>query len=240
MSDYKGMLEDDWYQSQFLPMKFRKGEWDWGVPGMIQGPWDAWKREVDSAYGKGPGVTTDQQIEDALSVGSLALPMGAVRGGFARGAVGRNMARAVEKPSAVKAATHGAYAEDSVKGDVRAQLDQGLANLRQMRENLDIPDDTYSGAPVKIPEYKQTPVDVYMKWADETITTPEDKAGWARFLRKERSLEGYLDPGDAAWLKRYEAETTEPTHAGTKTVHDASGYLSALLAAVARSQEGEK
>jgi hypothetical protein len=78
--------EEDWYQSQFLPIKTRKGEWDWGVPGMIQAPWDAWKREYDSAWGIGPGVTQDQQIEDAMSIAGLMAGGGV--GGVPKGALG--------------------------------------------------------------------------------------------------------------------------------------------------------
>ena len=63
--------EEDWYQMHFLPIKARKGEIGLGVPGIIQEPWDAWKREWDSARGIGEGVTQDQQIEDALAITGL-------------------------------------------------------------------------------------------------------------------------------------------------------------------------
>lgn len=121
MSDYRGLLEEeDWYQSQFFPIKTRKGQWDWGVPNMIQQPWDAWVRQIDAARGVGPGVTPDQQIEDALSVASLLSPAGLLRGGAAKGAVGaaRSTGAATVAPvrtAPVRAATHGAYAEDAVK-----------------------------------------------------------------------------------------------------------------------------
>lgn len=79
--------EEAWYQSQFLPIKTRKGEWDWGVPGIVADPWNAWTREVDSAYGIGPGVTPNQQIEDALTIGGLMTPLSPIRGGLAAGAL---------------------------------------------------------------------------------------------------------------------------------------------------------
>lgn len=71
--------EEDWYQMQFAPIKVRKGEWDWGVPDILQAPWDAWTREWDSALGYGPGVTPDQQLEDALAVAGVMTPGGMLR-----------------------------------------------------------------------------------------------------------------------------------------------------------------
>lgn len=88
--------EEDWYQMQFAPIKVRKGEWDWGVPGMIQEPYDAWKREWDSARGIGEGVTQDQVLEDALSVAGVMAPAGLGRaGGITRGGVARPAGMAV-------------------------------------------------------------------------------------------------------------------------------------------------
>jgi len=84
---------EDWYRSQFLPVKTRKGEWDWDVPGIIREPWNAWKRQWDSALGYGEGVTPDQVFEDATSVAGVMMPGALARGGVARGA-GSAMAEA--------------------------------------------------------------------------------------------------------------------------------------------------